>query len=125
MSNESQKLKNEVLERLLQYKEAQVHALELQKQVRLCFSVAILPLVARQCGGLTRGCRGEHTMRLQRRLGNCGANSRCSQLPTHAHTLAPANPFEKHSNHIRHPFEQHRTPKTPTAVCCLLRTNHL
>lgn len=34
MSNESQKLKNEVLERLLQYKEAQVHALEFQKQVR-------------------------------------------------------------------------------------------
>ena len=34
VSNESQKLKNEVLERLLQYKEAQVHALELQKQVR-------------------------------------------------------------------------------------------
>lgn len=33
MSNESQKLKNEVLERLLQYKEAQVHALEFQKQV--------------------------------------------------------------------------------------------
>lgn len=32
VSNESQKLKNEVLERLLQYKEAQVHALELQKQ---------------------------------------------------------------------------------------------
>ncbi|PRW58056.1 mTERF domain-containing mitochondrial isoform A [Chlorella sorokiniana] len=33
VSNESQKLKNEVLERLLQYKEAQVHALELQKQM--------------------------------------------------------------------------------------------
>ncbi len=35
VSNESQKLKNEVLERMLQYKEAQVHALEFQKQVRL------------------------------------------------------------------------------------------
>lgn len=105
VSNESQKLKNEVLERLLQYKEAQVHALELQKQVRLCFCVAVLALAVWQCSGLRRGCRGEDTMLLQRGLGNCGANCRCSQLPTHAHTLAPANPLEKHSNHIRHPFE--------------------